>query len=138
MKLVFSFVLLAACAHDPYVNTFRAGVITQQIVTESHHRLWSDPLNARIEVCDAAVPDGASVADLDRCMEPFTRENNDKILKTLASYNLAAAALSAALLAKEKDLPISAVVKAAEDLVALFPQGLPWLNRLKMLLKGLL
>lgn len=135
------------CAHgDPYLNTYRGAVITKEIVTEAHAIGWSDPLRERAQECDTEAND--TVAKLDECMAPYTRENNDKVVKALASYKAAASALTTILVAAEKnpegldrDALRSAMddtLKAARELVALFPEANEWLGRLEMLLKGLL
>ncbi len=148
-RLVLSLALLPACAEgNAYLNTYRAGVITKEVVTTAHKEAWSDPLRDKVEVCSQSVPRDSSVEELDECLDPFTRANNDKVVKALAGYQTAAAALTTILIAAEKnpdnvdktvlkDAALS-TLDAARELLALFPEVQAWVDRLEMLLKGLL
>ena len=149
LTLVLSLALLPGCAGgSAYLNTYRAGVITKEVVTQSHKELWSDPLRSKAEVCSQAVPEDGSVAELDDCLKPFTKTNNDKVVTSLAAYQAAAAALTAILIASEKNPEgvdkvalreaIENTVAAARELITLFPKAAAWADRLEMLLKGLL
>lgn len=146
--LVFALFFFTACG-GAYVNTYRAGAITKGIVTEGHKQLWSDPLRARAEKCDAEVPEGDGHLDeLEACLKPYTREVNDRVVQSLAAYNTAAAALGAVLIAAENDPKgidkealkgaLVDVVAAARELIAAFPESKKWLDRLELLLKGLM
>lgn len=146
--LVLSLTILPACPNkNVYVNTYRAGVITKEVVTEAHKELWSDPLRDKAEVCDQTVPEDGTTADLDACLDPYTKANNDKVVKALAAYQTAAATLTAILIAAEKNpkgvdktalkQAIRDALDAARDLIELFPKAQAWLDRLEMLLKGL-
>jgi hypothetical protein len=147
LSLVLTTAMGCAGANE-YVNTYRAGVITREVVTTSHKELWSDPLRVRAEECDAKVPEDGTDVELDLCLKPFTQENNDKVVQALAAYQTAAATLSAILIAAEsnpKGLDKAALktavldaVDAARTLIALFPEAQAWLDRLEMLVKGLL
>lgn len=151
--LLFAFVPVCALAQgcagsSPYIKTYRAGVITKQVVTEAHKELWSDPLRDKAEVCGQAVPEDASVEELEECLAPFTKSNNDKVVQALAAYQTAAATLSTILIAAEKNpqgvdktalkQAINETLAAARELISLFPEAQSWLDRLEMLLKGLL
>lgn len=142
------FLGLSACAgSSPYLNTYRAGVISKEVVTASHKELWNDPLREKAKGCKQTEPADGSAAEMDACMTPFTRDNNDKVLRAFASYQVAAGALSAILIAAEKNpdgvdkaalkAAISDAVDAARELLALFPKAQAWVDRLEMLLKGL-
>lgn len=140
--------LTCSCAHNAYVDAYRAGVITRETVTTSHKELWSDPLRERAEECDAKVPEDGTDVELDLCLKPFTQENNDKIVQALAAYQTAAASLSAILIAAEKNPngvdkdalreAVEEAVDAARTLITLFPEAQAWLDRLELLVKGLL
>lgn len=140
--------LLSACAQNSaYLKTYRAGVITKEIVTDAHKELWSDPLRDKAEVCSQAVPADASVEELEQCLDPFTKDRNDKVVTALAAYKTAATGLTAILIGAEKNpdgvdkvalrKAIEDTLAAARELIALFPEAQQWLDRLEMLLKGL-
>lgn len=147
LALIISLTLLPACGNT-YLNTYRAGVITKEVVTEAHLELWSNPLRDKAEVCDQVVPEDGTTAELDKCMNPYTRSSNQKVVQALAAYQTAAAVLTAILIAAEKnskglDKPalkkaIQDTLTAARELITLFPEAQAWLDRLEMLLKGLL
>ena len=148
-RLPFLLILgLSACAgSSPYLNTYRAGVISKEVVTEAHKELWSDPLREKAPGCAKSVPADGSAADMDACMAPFTRDSNDKVVTALASYQVAAASLTAILIAAEKNpdgidkaalkAAITDALDAARELITLFPKAQAWADRLEMLLKGL-
>ena len=148
-KLVVVLTLVSGCASgNAYVNTYRAAIITKDVVTEAHQLLWSDPLREKAEECDEAIPDNVGVEALDLCLKPFTKEANDQVVAALSAFRTAAQATSAILLAAEKNPEgvdkaalnesIQATLAAARDLVKLFPEGEKWLAKLDMLLKGLI
>lgn len=146
--LLFAALCVGCAGSNAYVNTYRAGVITKEVVTTSHKELWSDPLRERAQECDAKVPEDATDVELDSCLKPFTRENNDKVIQALAVYQTAASTLTTVLIAAEGDpkgvdknaLKDAALetLDAARTLIALFPEAQAWLDRLELLLKGLL
>jgi hypothetical protein len=148
LTLVLSLALLPGCAGgSAYLNTYRAGVITKEVVTQSHKELWSDPLRSKAEVCSQAVPEDGSVAELDDCLKPYTKSANDKVVLALAAYKTAATTLTTILIAAEKNPDgvdkvalrnaIEDTIGAARGLIALFPKAQAWADRLEMLLKGL-
>jgi len=135
---------LSGCG-SAYINTYRGAVITKELVTEAHESQWSEPLRERAAECDTEAND--TVAKLDECMAPFTKDNNDKVVKALAAYKTAASALSAILIAAEKNpdgldkdalkQAMSDTLAAARELISLFPEAAEWMERVEMLLKGL-
>lgn len=140
---------LSGCAGgNAYLNTYRAGVITKEVVTTAHEEVWSEPLREKAAVCDQAVPEDGTTSELDECMDPFTRDNNDKVVEGLAAYQTAAAALTAILIAAEKNpdgvdkealkAAVLTALDAARELISLFPEAQVWGDRLDMLLSGLL
>lgn len=144
--ILLLFAATGCAGQNAYVNTYRAGVIAKQVVTESHKELWSDPLRDKVQECD--TEENSTTELLDECLKPFTKDNNEKVVQTLAAYQAAAATLSTILIASEKDpngvnkealkQAIGDTLAAARELIALFPEGQAWLDRLDMLLKGLL
>ena len=141
--------VLAGCAPGKaYVNTYRAAIITKDVVTEAHQLLWSDPLREKVKECDEAIPDNAGVEALELCLAPYTKEANDKVVAALAAYRTAAQATSTILIAAEQNpdgidkealsKSIKATIAAADELVSLFPKGKKWRDKLTMLLKGLI
>lgn len=139
-------VVLSGCA-GTYLNTYRAAAITRDTVTEAHKALWSGPLNERADECERDLGEDYSLEEIDACMKPYTLDNNDKVVKALAAYRAAASTLSAILIAAEKNPEgldkealrdaLGQTLDAAKDLIALFPEAQQWLDRLEMLLKGL-
>mgnify|MGYP006969423161 CR=1 FL=1 len=146
--LLFALVFCTACA-GAWVNTYRAGALTKGVVTEVHKEAWSEPLRARVEKCDAEVPEeDGQLEALEACLKPYTRDNNEHVKQSLAAYNTAAAALGAILIATEdnpkgvdKDALQGALVDtvaAAKELLSAFPESKKWIDRLDKLLKGFL
>ena len=105
-------------------TTLRAAqtlLIVKRTVTEAHKVFWSDPLQARAAVCNKPTR-----AEILACLEPFTPENNDKIVAALEAYEAAATLAGTTIIAMEgqstKDSILS-VTQAAVRLVGLFPKA---------------
>ncbi len=137
--------LLSSCG-GTFINTYRAGVITSQVVTTAHEVAWSDPLRERVATCNDAVPDDAGIPALEACLAPYTLEANAKVLQALGSYRAAAKLLTAILIAAETNpdgvdqvaLREAALDTwaAARELLGLFPDA-KWAQRLELLTGGL-
>lgn len=146
LSVVLCATLLTGCA-GAYLNTYRAAVITRDSVTEAHKALWSAPLNERADDCERELGGEYTIEEIDECMAPYTLDNNEKIVKALAAYRTAAAGLSAILIAAEGNpdgvdkealkQSLYTTLDAAKELIALFPEAQAWLDRLDLLLKGL-
>jgi len=140
LPLIFN---LSGCA-GAYVNTYRGAVILKETVDTAHKDFWSDPLRARAEKCEKEATD---LKSLELCLDPFTKKNNEIVVKALASYKTAAEALTAILIAAEdnpdgidKDALKQAfndTLAAAKELIAYFPEAQKVYDRLELLLKGL-
>jgi hypothetical protein len=135
----------SACA-NAWRTAYVGGATTAKLVTETHKEAWSDPLNDQAVICNGKLdPEQHTKADFDACMGPFAPQNNDAVLEALEVYNAAAAVLSEVLLATDPTNPdrsqlmnaYHGVLQAAIDLVALFPKGKQYVDRLEMLVKGL-
>lgn len=98
-------------------------LIVKQTVTEAHKIFWSDPLRARAAVCDKPTR-----AEIIACLDPFTPENNAKIVAALEAYEAAATLAGTAIIAMDgddrstKDSIVSAT-QAAVRLVGLLPKA---------------
>ena len=98
--------------------------------------------------CDTAENDTKS--KLVACLEPFTPENNEKVVQALAAYNINmevfAAAVEQALLhskdgsvdTKELREDLKEILAQAVALLRLFPEGEKHATKLEALTKGLL
>lgn len=144
--LVFLCLLATSGCANAWRTAYVGGATTAKLVSETHKEAWSDPLNDQATICAGKLdPEQDTKADFDTCMGPFTAKANDSVLKSLEVYNAAAAVLTEVLLATDpsnpdRDALMSAyhnVLQAAIDLVAMFPKGKQYVDRLEMLVKGL-
>ena len=103
------------------LHAARTLLIVNRTVTEAHRVFWSAPLRERAEVCDKPTR-----AEVLACLEPFTPDNNDKIVAGLKAYESAATLAGTAVLAGHdqpiKDALLSAT-QAAARLVGLIPKA---------------
>lgn len=142
--LIGAMLVLSACAGQ-WKNTYVGGAAVKEFVTHTHKIAWSDPLNERANKCetDAAV---ASVKEYDACLSPYDR--NDEVLKALKVYEIAAHSLTAALLATapegvgaiEREVlreEYRKLLRAARELIALFPEAEKYAKQLELITKGL-
>ena len=140
--LAFSFYFTAGCA-NAWKVAYVGGSTAASFVTDTHKQAWSKPLNAKAEECSASLTDENTKADFDACLGIYTE--NDKVVKALEAYNAASEVLETVLLATDPENPDkaklltawTAVLDAALNLVALFPEGAKYTSQLQTLTKGL-
>lgn len=103
------------------LDAARTLVIIKQLVTQAHLTSWSAPLLERARQCDKPTRDETLA-----CLEPFTPENNDKVVAALEAYAAAATLAGQTILASSdseaslKD-SVTAVTGAALGVVKLIP-----------------
>lgn len=134
--------LLTTACSSAWKVAYVGGATTASFVTDTHREAWSLPLNHKAAECANALnPQTTTKKDFDRCMSPYTAENNKKVQEALVAYNAAAKVLSELLLATDPKNPdkkrlLSAwedTLKAALHLVGLFPAAEKYTNQLQVL-----
>lgn len=143
LTMVCMVLLSTGCANS-WQHTYASAATMKEFVTNTHKTGWSDPLNDQREECNESLdPEVNTKADFDECMGPYSVETNKKILTALEVYKSKAAILSAVLLATDPENPdpeklqeaFELALGAAQDLLALLPEGKRNLSTLKKLTK---
>lgn len=134
MTLGACIALLSGCA-GTWQQVYAGAAATADYIDSAHERGWSNPLNQRVDECAESLPSTATGDDVDACLGPYAA--NPEVLTALERYNAAADVLSATLLATDPNgdqtevlAAWSAVLAAARELVALFPDGERFLRQL--------
>lgn len=138
-------VLASGCgASHTYRRAYTVGAVTKEFVTTEHQH-YSEALQARLATCDPdRNPDAAvrTKRDFDECMGRWFRSDRaETVAVALGTYHAAAEVLTTVLL-RETATPDEirraqlALVRAARDLIALFPEGKRVLDKYDMLVPG--
>lgn len=102
---------LSACAGRDWQRIYAGGKTMATFIDETHESMWSDPLNERLEVCSAQLPEVTTNEAIDECLGVYA--NNPKVVEALEAYNASAKLLSAVLLATDPEAKDKRELQAA-------------------------
>lgn len=135
---IFTLFFVISCAHA-WKRTYVAASVTKTLVTETHKKAWSEPLNKRLEECQESE---TTQEDFDDCMGIFNE--NEKVVHALKAYHIVAEKISTLLTSAEPGKLDKQVLRDSRkelislsfELFRLFPNSAKYQKTLQELTKG--